>query len=239
MSGHSKWATTKHKKALVDSKRSKAFSKLANNIAIAARKGKDPINNPSLRDMVDKAKALNMPKENIDRAIQRGSGEIPGVVVSEYLIEAYGPSKTALLIKTITDNKNRTLGSVRSILNEHGGRLAETGSVQWLFTETVCFEIPLALWQTNPQAALLMIDAGATDIEENNDPVIVSTNKQAAENVKAALNQSQFPVSAKIDYLPNNPITIANESEQQTIKNLIEAIDSQEDVDEVYLNVQL
>src|SRR3972149_3714246 len=125
MSGHSKWATTKHKKALVDSKRSKIFSKLANLITVAARKGGDPDANPSLRDLIAKAREFNMPAENVKRAIKRGTGELPGVMLEELLLEALGPNGLVLLIRVITDNKNRSLGEIKKTLADSGGHLAD------------------------------------------------------------------------------------------------------------------
>lgn len=135
MAGHSKWAQIKHKKALTDAKKSQIFSKLAAMISVAAReKGGDPATNPKLRMTVEKARAMNMPQENIVRAIKRGTGELPGAVIEELLYEGYGPGGAAVLVEVVTDNRNRTLGELRRIFAEHGGKLGESGSAQWMFT---------------------------------------------------------------------------------------------------------
>lgn len=133
MSGHSKWSTIKHKKALTDAKRSKIFSKISSLISIAARKGKDPDRNPSLRTAIEKAREINLPKENIDRAIKRGTGEIAGAALEEAAYGAFGPGGIAILIVAITDNKNRTLAEIKKILAEHNAKFAEVNSIQWMF----------------------------------------------------------------------------------------------------------
>lgn len=133
MSGHSKWSTIKHKKALTDAKRSKVFSKISSLISIAARKGGDPNKNPTLRTAIEKAREVNLPKENIDRAIKRGTGEIAGAQIEEVVYGAFGPGGTAILITAITDNKNRTLGEIKKILQEHNAKFAEINSIQWMF----------------------------------------------------------------------------------------------------------
>lgn len=133
MSGHSKWSTIKHKKALTDAKRSKVFSKITSLITIAARKGNDPDKNPNLRTMIEKARDINVPKENIERAIKRGSGEIAGAALEEVAYGAFGPGGIAILITAITDNKNRTLAEIKKILQEHNAKFAELNSIQWMF----------------------------------------------------------------------------------------------------------
>ena len=133
MSGHSKWSTIKHKKALTDAKKSKVFSKISSLISIAARKGKDPDKNPSLRTAIEKAREVNLPKENIERAIKRGAGEIAGAALEEVVYGAFGPGGVAILITAITDNKNRTLAEIKKILQEHNAKFAELNSIQWMF----------------------------------------------------------------------------------------------------------
>lgn len=133
MSGHSKWSTIKHKKALTDAKRSKIFSKIASVITIAAKRGGDPDKNPTLRAAIEKAREVNLPKENIDRAIKRGTGEIAGAQIEEVIYGAFGPGGVAILIAAITDNKNRTLAEIRKILQEHNAKFAEINSIQWMF----------------------------------------------------------------------------------------------------------
>mgnify|MGYP001577281334 CR=1 FL=1 len=144
MSGHSKWSTIKHKKALTDAKRSKVFSKISSVVTIAARRGGDPAKNPSLRAAIEKAREVNMPKENTDRAIKRGTGEIEGVVLEEITYGAFGPGGVAILITVITDNKNRTLGEIKKILLEHNAKFAEFSSLQWMFKREGADWIPNA-----------------------------------------------------------------------------------------------
>lgn len=137
MAGHSKWAQIKHKKALTDAKKSQIFSKLASLLSVAAQeKGGDPAMNPKLRMAIDKARSMNMPRENISRAIKRGTGELPGAAIEEVYCEGYGPGGIAVLVEVLTDNKNRTRGELRRIFSEHGGKLGERGSAEWLFTRT-------------------------------------------------------------------------------------------------------
>ena len=133
MSGHSKWSTIKHKKALTDAKRSKVFSKIASVITIAAKKGGDPLKNPTLRTAIEKAREVNVPKENIDRAIKRGTGEIAGTALEEVTYGAFGPGGVAMLVTAITDNKNRTLSEIKQILNTHNAKFAKISSIQWMF----------------------------------------------------------------------------------------------------------
>ena len=237
MSGHYKWATTKHKKALIDSRRSRTFSKLSNSIAIAARGGKDPNNNPGLRDAIIKARAANMPSENIDRAVKRGSGEIPGVSVIEYLAEAYGPNSTAFLIRIITDNKNRTLGSLKNILHEQNSRLAEPGSVQWMFSEIVCLEINRALWQAHQDLELPLIDAGAEEIIEQDGLILITCAKTSAEKVKTVLHQAKVLFTLSVKYFAANPIIISYQTTKDTIRRLIERLEENDEIDSVYSNV--
>ncbi len=176
MSGHSKWSTIKHKKALTDAKRSKVFSKVTSLITIAARKGGDPDKNPNLRTMIENAREVNVPKENIERAIKRGTGEIAGARLEELTYGAFGPGGAVILITAITDNKNRTLAEIKKILQEHNAKFAELNSIQWMF------------------------------------------RREGA------------------DWVPNNPVKIEDENIKKELEALYEALDEQQDVNEIYVN---
>lgn len=176
MSGHSKWSTIKHKKALTDAKKSKVFSKVSSLITIAARKGGDPDKNPSLRAMMEKAREVNLPKENVERAVKRGTGEIAGAQIEEVTYGAFGPGGAAILIAAITDNKNRTLAEIKQILSEHNAKFAEVSSLQWMF------------------------------------------KREGA------------------DWVPNAPVKIEDENTKKELSALYEALDEQQDVNEIYDN---
>ena len=176
MSGHSKWSTIKHKKALLDQKRGKVFSQLVRQIQIAARDNPDPSTNPSLRVLVDKAKFANMPNDNIERAIKKGSGQEEGSVIEELTLEAYGPAGSAFLIEAITDNHNRTVAEMKHLIERNGGHMAEKGSVAWLFEKKTIFKISLSDW--NEDLELALIDASLEDSQKTDDGVLLLFNPQ-------------------------------------------------------------
>ncbi len=239
MSGHSKWATTKHKKALIDAKRSKNFSKLANLITVAARRGADPASNPALRDAINKAREFNLPADNVQRAIARGTGAIPGTVLEEFVLEALGPAGLMLLIKVITDNKNRSLGEIKKVLSLHGGRLADPGSVSWMFNEAARTTVNKEEWQSKPTSPeLAVIDAGASDVKEEGGKIAIYSTKESAENVRRALEQAGLAGQTEIDYLAKNPLVVPTD-QQEKITEFLETIYDLPDVDEVYPNTQL
>lgn len=169
MSGHSKWSTIKHKKALTDAKRSKVFSKIASVITIAARRGGDPDKNPTLRTAIEKAREVNMPKENIDRAIKRGTGELAGVALEEVTYGAFGPGGVAILITAITDNKNRTLSEIKQILNAHNAKFAEVSSIQWMFRRDGADWIPNSPIKIEDENTRKELDALYEDLDEQQD----------------------------------------------------------------------
>jgi len=199
MSGHSKWATTKHKKALVDAKRSASFTKLANVVTIAARNGGDPTMNFQLRLAIDRAKAASMPKENIDRAIKRGTGELGGAAIEEIIYEGYGPGGTAILIQCLTDNRLRTVGNVRAAFNKSGGSLAEAGSVAYLFEKK-----GQVIIEKSKNSLLSSSDGGA----RSGDPLIVDfrfrgndrykIKKRAGHYRPACVSETRAPCSEMI-----------------------------------------
>lgn len=239
MSGHSHWAGIKHKKGLADAQRSKAFSRLAKEITLAAKAGPDPQSNSALRTVLEKAKELNMPKENVERAIKKATGEGGAGQLQEILLEAFGPGGIALLISGITDSKNRTLGEIKQILGRFGGKLVEGGAVQWLFEKKG--EITLLLTgQKKDDLELAAIEAGAQDLywgDENT--LLIYTFPAELEKVKTALAQKGItPESASLSWIPKEHID-ADSSAKETAQKLFEALDEQDDVQEIYANVTL
>ncbi|MEI8143348.1 MAG: YebC/PmpR family DNA-binding transcriptional regulator [Candidatus Berkelbacteria bacterium] len=243
MSGHSKWATTKHKKAIIDSKRSKVFTKVAKLVTIAARDGKsgDPVMNPSLRLAIDNAKAVSMPKDNIDRAIKRGLGGLDGgAQLEEIVYEAYAPGGVALLIECLTDNKNRALGEIRALLNKAGGSLAATGSVGYLFKKVGQIIVDES---TNSAKGddldMIIIDSGAEDFSREEDLVVITCAFTELNHVNATLKDAGVLVeSSEVVYIPNTFLDVS-EDKKISVENLIEAIDDLDDVNSVYTNASL
>ena len=237
MSGHSKWATTKRKKWAADAKRSSLFTKLANAITIAARGGDDLGLNFQLRIAVDKAKAASMPKENIDRAIKRGSGELGGAVIEEIIYEGYGPGGAAILIKCLTDNRLRTVSGIRAVFNRTGGSLAEAGSVAYLFEKKG--QIVISLTDNSLIAEQLeekIIESGADDFEEEDEDIIVYTQLNQLQVVTKFLEDANIKISSsEIAYLPKSTAPIS-EDKQELLNKLLEALDDLDDVSEIYTN---
>ena len=241
MSGHSKWATTKRAKAVVDAKRGAAFTKIANTITIAAReRGGDPETNPSLRMAIDKAKTLNMPKDNIERAIKRGTGELAGEVVVELFYEGIFPNNAQFVIKCLTDNKNRSASEVRHVFTKHGGSL---GSVMWNFEQKGLIvvlknileekNIDLETWQ------LELIDAGIEDFKIEDDVVLIFTQIDNLQKIKNILNEQNIIMeSAEIEYVPKDK-QILSPTEQEKMTNFMEALEDLEDVNDYYSNLDI
>ncbi|MDP1629735.1 MAG: YebC/PmpR family DNA-binding transcriptional regulator [bacterium] len=240
MSGHSKWSQIKFKKAVTDAKKSKLWSKIAAQIAIAAReKGGDLAANAALKTVIEKAKSVNMPNDNIERAIKRGAGELGGEKLEEMLYEAYGPGGTAILISAITDNKNRTLAEVRHILNEHGGKLAESGSVKWMFKQN--YELRITNYEKNKkeEIELAVIEEGAEDVQEKDEFIVIYTSAENAEKIKTRLLRLNLAVEGpELDYLPQNPI-VPDEESRKKLEALFEALDEQSEVEEIYSNIRI
>lgn len=242
MSGHSKWAQIKHKKAVVDAKRGNLFSKLARAIAIAAKEGgADPATNAKLQQAVERARSFNLPTENIERALakavsQKGAGDLVSVIY-----EAYGPGGSALVIEGITDNKNRTAAEIRHLLGEHGGKFAETGTVAWMFNRRGVIVLPR---QPNPRldepdTELALIDAGADEIEQSNDAVTVFTAADKRRVVAANIQSLGFRVSDSSDMLiAKNEIYIHNEQSRETFKKLVDLLEAHDDIQQVSSNVE-
>ncbi len=236
MSGHSKWATIKHKKGAADAKRGRLFTKLIKEIAMAARMGGgNPDANPRLRKAIDDAKAVNMPADNIKRAIQRGTGELPGVSYEEVSFEGYGPGGVAVFVEAMTDNKNRTLPEVRTIFAKNGGNLGEAGSVRFLFQKKgyIAIEKGKADEDTVMEAA---IEAGAEDVRSTDQYHEVITDPESFLAVKAQLDSRKLPLAvSEISMLPTTEVKLDSRKADQMIK-LMEALEDHDDVQHVWAN---
>ncbi len=237
MSGHSKWASIKHKKAATDAKRGKAFTQAANMITLAAKEGgADTTMNFKLRLAIDKAKAVNMPSSNIERAIKRGTGEGGAGQVEELKYEGYGHEGVAILINTVTDNKNRTSADVRSTLTKNGGRMADAGAVSWVFDQ----QGQIIVKDTSEEVQLAVIDAGAYDVEEEDRKLFIYSDVSSIKKIKEALEEMDVRVeSAEVTYRPKNYVKIENEETASKILKLIDALESLDDVTDVYANFDI
>jgi YebC/PmpR family DNA-binding regulatory protein len=239
MSGHSKWAQIKHKKAKTDLARGKAFSKLIRLITVAARQGGGNIeNNARLRLAVQKAREMNMPQENIEKAIKKGTGELEGVAYEEVTYEGYGPGGVAVMVEVTTDNRNRTTAEIRHLFSRYGGSLGESGCVSWVFERQglISFEK-----EKVDEEALMMvaIDAGAQDIRTTETTIDVITAPEDFEKVKKALDEQGFQYAvAQVTMVPKNTVSVEGKQAQQVL-DLIEALEEHDDVQEVYANFDI
>jgi len=236
MSGHSKWATIKHKKGAADAKRGKIFTRIIKELTVAARHGGgDPATNPRLRTVVGDAKANNMPRENIERAIRRGTGEEPGVTYDEVTYEGYGPGGVALMIETVTDNRNRTVGEIRHLLSKHNGNLGAENSVAWLFTRKgqIIIEKSAVDEETLLNSAL---EAGADDVNDDGEAWEVVSSSDNFEAIHDAIKTLGIePISANVAMIPQNFVKLEGKEAQQMLK-LMNAIEDQDDVQHVWAN---
>ena len=240
MSGHSKWATIKRKKAVTDQKRGSLFTKLVKEITIAARMGGgDPTGNPRLRLAVDTARDNSMPMDNISRAIKKGTGELEGVTYDEITYEGYGPAGIALIIETATDNRNRTVADIRHIMSRNNGSLGESGSVSWMFHRKGPLDVPVSA-AGEDRLMEVLLDAGLEDLNSDDENYFtVITDIKDLENVKKALDDSKISYeNAKIDLIPENYIELEAEDASKVIK-LIDALESNDDVQGVYSNMDI
>ena len=236
MSGHSKWHTIKHKKGAADAKRGKVFTRIIKELTVAARNGGgDPEMNPRLRTIVADAKANNMPRENIDRAIRRGTGEEPGVTYDEVTYEGYGPGGVALLIETLTDNKNRTVGEIRHMLGKHAGNLAAENSVAWMFSRKG--QIMIEKGKADEDKLLsAALDAGADDMNDDDSGWEIVCAPERFEAVRDAVKALGIePASAEVAMIPQNYVKLVGKEAQQMLK-LMEAIEDHDDVQHVWAN---
>src|SRR5207344_19718 len=239
MSGHSKWASIKHKKGALDAKRGKIFTRLIKELTVAARAGGgDPDMNPRLRTIIADAKSENMPAENIKRAIRRGTGEEPGVSYEEAQYEAYGPGGAAVIIDVLTDNKNRTVGELRHLLEKHGGNLASTNAVAWMFSKKGYIVIEKA--KADEEKLLsAVLDAGADDLQDDGDNWEVLSAPEAFSAVNDAVKGLGVePTSAQVSMIPQNYVKLEGKVAQQMLK-LMEALDDQDDVQHVWSNFDI
>jgi YebC/PmpR family DNA-binding regulatory protein len=239
MSGHSKWHTIKHKKGAADAKRGKLFTRLIKELSVAARNGGgDPGMNPRLRTIIADAKAANMPRENIERAIRRGTGEEPGVSYEEITYEGYGPGGVALMIESVTDNKNRTVGEIRHLLGKYNGNLAAENSVAWMFTRKgqVVVEKTGADEEKLLNAAL---EAGADDMNDDGDAWEIVSAPDSFEAVRDAVKALGVePASAQVAMVPQNYIKLEG-TDARTMLKLMEMLDDHDDVQRVWANFDI
>jgi len=239
MSGHNKWANIKHRKMAQDAKRSKIFTKLIRELIVAAREGGgDPDKNPRLRAAIERARAANMPKDNIEKAIKRGTGELGGDQLYEITYEAYAPGGVALLIKVVTDNKNRSAQEVRHILSKYGGNMAESGAVSWIFERKGVINIPRDKVEDVEELAMAAIDAGAEDIKDDDDPIQILTAPEELSAVKDALAEAGYEVEAFISYIPKNTVKVEGADAEKLLK-LLNYLEELDDVQEVISNFEM
>ena len=239
MSGHSKWASIKHKKGAADAKRGRVFTRIIKELTIAARTGGgDPDSNPRLRTVVADAKAVNMPAENIKRAIRRGTGEEPGVSYEEVMYEGYGPGGAALLIDVLTDNKNRAVGELRHLLSKYNGNLGETNSVAWMFTKRGYIVIERG--NVDEETLLsAVLDAGADDLRDDGDNWEVLSSPDAYQAVRDAVKRLGIePAASEVAMLPQNYVKLEGRQAQQMVK-LMEALEEHDDVRHVWSNFDI
>lgn len=240
MSGHSKWHSIRHKKAIIDSKRAGTFTRLAKDITVAAREGGDPEMNFRLRLAIDRAKAANMPKDNIERAIGRGTGENKdGVQIEEVIYEAYGPGQIAMLIKVLTDNKNRTISEIRNLLKKNNGKMAEGGGVAWQFEQRgfLRAKIDKDGGMTADEVELAIIESGAKDYQTEENDYLIYTLPADLKAVKENLEKQGLKVEeADLVFLAKNKIEVSD-SERESYENLYEILDEHDDVAAIFDNL--
>ncbi|MEO5656830.1 MAG: YebC/PmpR family DNA-binding transcriptional regulator [Nitrospiria bacterium] len=240
MSGHSKWATTKHKKAAIDAKRGKSFTKLIKEITVAARiGGGDPDGNARLRVAIQKSKEQNMPADNIKRAVMKGTGELPGVSYEEILYEGYGPGGTAILVESMTDNKNRTVSEIRHVFSKHGGNMGEAGCVGWMFHKSGYIAVEKSRADED-RLMTLALDAGADDLKADDpDQYEILTAPTELERVKKALEAQGVPMTiAEVTQIPQTYVKLEGKDAELMLK-LMELLEDHDDVQKVYANFDI
>ena len=239
MSGHSKWHTIKHKKGAADAKRGKVFTRIIKELTVAARNGGgDPGTNPRLRTIIADAKSVNMPADNIKKAIQRGTGELPGVTYEEITYEGYGPGGAALIIETMTDNKNRTVGELRHLLEKYGGNLASTNAVAWMFSKKGYIVVDK---KTADEEKLLSaaLDAGADDMGDDGDTWEITSDPSAFEAVRDAVKALGIePATAQVAMIPQNYVKLEGSEASRMIK-LMDALEDHDDSQHVWSNFDI
>jgi len=240
MAGHSKWHNIKHKKAAQDQKRGKIFTKVMREIEVAVRQGgPNPENNPRLRLAIEMAKSVNMPKENIERAIKKAMGEISGQAVEDVFFEGYGPGGVAMYISAITDNKNRTASQIRAIFSKFGGSLAEAGSVSWIFERKGVFAFPVSDQVQKEKIADFAIENGAEDINDLGDTLEVYCDPKDFEELKSKFEQSGFSWErAEVTFIPKTTVKVSGK-DAETLMKLLNALDDHDDVQRVWANFEI
>lgn len=242
MSGHSKWATTKHKKARIDAARGKIFTKMSKEIMVAAKMGGDnPENNFRLRIAIDKAKGNNMPNDNIKRAIQKGAGTMDGVVYEELVYEGYGPAGVAIIMEIMTDNRNRTAGDIRHILDKNGGNLGETGCVSWMFERQGYITVEKEKMDMDEdEFMMLALELGASDVKSDEENYEVFTDFEEFEEVCNAFTGAEIPMSeSQLARIPDNIINIETLEDAKKIAKVMEALEDYDDIQDVYSNFEI
>jgi YebC/PmpR family DNA-binding regulatory protein len=235
MSGHSKWATIKHKKGALDAKRGKIFTRLIREIAMAAKSGGDPDKNPRLRKAILDAKNENMPADNIKRAIQRGTGELPGVTYEEFNLEGYGPGGVAVLLDLSTDNRNRTVSEIRHAFSKYGGNLGEAGSVSWMFHKKGDIVVPKPAAKED-DLMNIVLEAGGEDLKDDGETWEIITDPHAFDTVLEAVKKANItPTASEIAMIPQNYIKLEG-SQATTMIRLVEALEELDDVQHVWSN---
>lgn len=240
MSGHSKWHSIRHKKAVVDARRGKIFSKIIREITTAARLGGgDPEANPRLRLAIQRAKSVNMPADNIERAIKKGTGEIEGVKYEEHIYEGYGPAGTAIMVTSITDNKNRTTAELRNIFSKNGGNLGENGCVAWMFSKKGVIIVNKDSISED-ELFNIVADAGAEDMKTEDKGYEVITEPENFEDVKKRLEEKSIKIeNAEITMIPQNYVKVEDERSAKQIAKLLMSLEEHDDVQQVYTNADI
>ena len=238
MSGHSKWSTIKRKKGAADAKRGAVFTQVSKDIALSAREsGGDPEMNPALRLAIKKAKAANMPSANIERAINKGTGNLPGVKYENYVYEGYGPGGVAIMMEVMTDNKNRTVPDIRHIMSKNGGNLGESGCVNWMFEKKGT--ITLDKKGVDEDAVLeKSLELGADDFESDNDIIEITTSPEAFGDVSNGLEKEGYEIEGEVGLTPINSVNVSGKDAQQLLQ-LLEKLEENEDIQKVYSNFDL
>ncbi|HTM37963.1 MAG TPA: YebC/PmpR family DNA-binding transcriptional regulator [Terriglobales bacterium] len=239
MSGHSKWATIKHKKGALDAKRGKIFTRLIKEITIAAKNGGgDPDSNPRLRTAIAAAKAENMPADNIKRAVQRGTGELPGATYEEFTLEGYGPGGVALMLDINTDNRNRTVSEIRHAFGKNGGNMAEAGAVSWMFHKKGDIVVPKSA-ASEDDLMNIVLEAGADDLRDDGENWEVVTDPSSFEGVVEAVKKAGItPASAEVAMIPQTYIKLEGQ-QATTMIRLVEALEEHDDVQNVHSNFDI
>jgi YebC/PmpR family DNA-binding regulatory protein len=238
MSGHSKWATIKHKKAALDAKRGKSFTRLIKEITIAARAGGDPDGNPRLRTAVNAAKAASMPADNIKRAIMRGTGQLEGATIDEVTFEGYGPGGVAVLVEVATDNRNRTVSEIRHLFGKNGGNMGEAGCVSWLFHKRSLIVVPKDKMGED-QLMELALNAGADDLKDEGDNWSILSPPEAHEAVLQAVQKAGItPAVQEVTMIPQTQVKLEGKQAQAMLR-MSEAFEEHEDVQNVYANFDI